>query len=215
LIVAGLMSAAGGFGVLLKQILIWRVSIKWYALALLGPLVLVLLATLLYIVAGGVNPAQWLTVPAANNIGGLIGPLIAGSVGEELGWRGFAQRLLQKRYNLLWASIIVGLLWATWHSWPLFAPGGTAHVDALVVLETYVRLIATAIIYGWMYVRTGGSILLVMLVHAGHNIAVDLISPTLLTTVTMPLLITCLYAVAAIALVVARPGHFFHQTKTR
>lgn len=210
LFVTWLIPTAGGLSALLKQMLVWRASIKWYALALIGPLVLVLVATFLYVLVGGAKPSQWLALPTAGAIGGLVGPLIAGSL-EELGWRGFAQRLLQKRYNLLWASVIVGVLWATWHSWPIFAPGGAEHAGTLDVLETYVRLIATAVIYGWMYVRTGGSLLLVMLAHAGHNIAIDLLPASLLATVAMPLLITCLYAVAAIALVVARPAHFFRQ----
>ncbi len=34
--------------------------------------------------------------------------LFAGSLGEELGWRGFVQNHLQKRHSPLKASIIVG-----------------------------------------------------------------------------------------------------------
>ncbi len=37
--------------------------------------------------------------------------LFAGSLGEELGWRGFVQNHLQKRYSPLKASIIVGFWW--------------------------------------------------------------------------------------------------------
>lgn len=215
LLVTWLIPAAGGLRPLLKQMFIWRVSIGWYALALLGPLIVVLVATLLYVLAGGASPSQWLALPTAGAMGGLIGPLIAGSIGEEFGWRGFAQRLLQKRHSLLWASVIVGVLWATWHLWPVFAPRGTEYASALDVLETYVRLIATAVIYGWIYVRTGGSLLLVMLAHAGHNIAVDLVPAALLDTVAMPLLIACLYAAAAMVLVAARPAHFSAVTKTQ
>lgn len=201
------LSGAGGIGALLKQMLIWRVSLKWYALALCGPLVLMAVAIFLYMATGGDVSAGWFTVPAGAAIGGLIGPLIAGSIGEEIGWRGFAQPLLQKRYNLLWACLIIGVLWATWHSWPFFAPGGAG--DALTIIETYVRLIATAVIYGWIYVRTGGSLLLVMLAHAGHNIAVDLITPSLLSTTTVPLLIVILYALAAMVLIATQQRQFF------
>lgn len=192
---------------LLKQILVWRVNIGWYLLVLLGPLVLVLLATFLFVLTGGTAPSQILAAPA---VGSLIGPLIAGSLGEEIGWRGFAQNLLQKRHNVLVASLIVGVLWATWHSWPVFVSG--SDVSGLDVAETYIRLVSTAVIYGWIYVRTG-SLLLVMLAHAGHNIAIDLLPAALLDTTTMPLLITGLYTAAAIALVAARPTHFLRQVK--
>lgn len=207
-VLAAGVPGAGGLGTLLKQMLIWRVSLKWYALALLGPLVLVAVAIFLYMVAGGDMSSGWFALPA---IGSLIGPLIAGSLGEELGWRGFAQRLLQKRYSLLGACLIVGVLWATWHLWPIFAPGGAEYADALTIMETYVRLIATAILYGWIYVRTGGSVLLVMLAHAGHNLAIDLIAPSLLATTAIPLLIAGLYALAAAVLLAARPAQFFRQ----
>lgn len=60
------------------------------------------------------------------------------------------------------------------------------------------RLISIAVIYGWIYNKTRGSLLLVMLAHAGHNIAVDLLpSPTK----EAALLLACLYLAAAIAVV--------------
>ena len=187
---------------LFKQVLVWRVSLNWYLLALLGPLVLVLLATLLFVLTGGSVSSQILVMPAASALGSLIGPLIAGSLGEEIGWRGFAQNLLQKRHNVLVASLIVGVLWATWHSWPLLVPG--SDVGGLDVAETYIRLVATAVIYGWMYMRTG-SLLLIMLAHAGHNIAIDLLPAAVLHTTAMPLIIALLYLTAAATLVVVRP----------
>ena len=209
--IAGFVPGAGGAKALLKQAVIWRVSFVWYALALLGPLALVLFATLLYKLFGGAVPATVLASPGPS----VLGPLIAGALGEEFGWRGFAQRLLNQRLNLLWASLIVGVLWATWHSWPALAPGGHVHAGALEVFETYLRLVPTAVIYGWIYVRTGGSVLLVMLAHVGHNIAVDLLSAALLNTTGMPFTIALLYFVIAVILVVARPADFFGPRKVQ
>jgi membrane protease YdiL (CAAX protease family) len=36
-------------------------------------------------------------------------------IGEELGWRGYALPRLQARFGPLWASLMVGLLWAGFH----------------------------------------------------------------------------------------------------
>lgn len=84
LLALGWAQGRQGMGQLLQQMLVWRVHIGWYVVSFLGPLALVLIATALYVVFGGSAPAQWLAVPAAGDIGGLIGPLIAGSIGEEL-----------------------------------------------------------------------------------------------------------------------------------
>jgi hypothetical protein len=43
-----------------------------------------------------------------------------------------------------------------------------------VIVTQYLRLIATAVIYAWVYNSTKGSLFLVMVAHAGHNITVDL-----------------------------------------
>jgi uncharacterized protein len=41
------------------------------------------------------------------------------AAGEELGWQGYAIDRLQKRWNALEASLMVGAVWAIWHIVPL------------------------------------------------------------------------------------------------
>ena len=43
-----------------------------------------------------------------------------------------------------------------------------------MIVTQYLRLIATAVIYAWIYNSTKGSLFLVMVAHAAHNITVDL-----------------------------------------
>jgi membrane protease YdiL (CAAX protease family) len=166
-------------GPVMRQIKNWRVGVGWYALALIGPIGLFLLVDLIHIVRGGTLPKPWLSFPSPSDFGpsGLvwfIARLILGSVGEEPAWRGFAQPRLQERYGALTASILVGLIWSTWHSWLVITPHSPMTLtDVLVV--TYLRLTATAVIYAWMYNSTKQSLLLLMVAHSGHNIAGTLI----------------------------------------
>lgn len=39
----------------------------------------------------------------------------AGSIGEEVGWRGFLQPALETKMHRLWACVLIGILWAAWH----------------------------------------------------------------------------------------------------
>ncbi|WP_165422824.1 CPBP family intramembrane glutamic endopeptidase [Ktedonosporobacter rubrisoli] len=207
LAIASLWFGVRGIRSLLRPIGKWKVGWQWYALVLLGPLVLMFLAHIISSPLGIAQPQPWVVIPA---LGSTLGPLIAGSLGEEIGWRGFAQPLLQKRYSMFWASIIIGILWSTWHLWPILAPNGPVHITPPDVVQTYVRLISTAVIYGWIYNKTGGSLLLVMLAHAGHNIADDILPPAAEGTA---LIMAFLYLVAAIAVVLTIRAQIFSRPK--
>lgn len=191
LITTAVFHGRAGLGKLLRPILKWRVNFGWYAGALLGPMLLIVLANLVFMLAGG-RPA-WSDFFDIGAVAAGFGAIIAGCLGEEIGWRGFAQPLLQKRTSLLVAAVIVGIIWASWHLWPILAPGGSNHLVAADITQTYLRLISTAVIYAWIYQRTA-SLLLVMLAHAGHNVAVDLLP---VQSDTLALLIAAGYAVIA------------------
>lgn len=188
----------------LKQLLLpivqWKASWLCYLVALLLPFVIVGLAHLLDRATGAETNAPW--IDGSIIVTG-IGAIIAGCFGEEIGWRGLAQRLLEKRFAVFWASIIVGLLWATWHNWTLLAPHGMDGQWFADALLTYIRLVPTAVIYGWLFTVSKGSLFIVMLAHAAHNIAVDLFATSdgsLLLTALIAggyLVAGCIVAVAA------------------
>jgi len=177
LLVAGLFPGGGGARSLLRQVRTWRTRIAWYAIAVLGPSVLFLLDEAVNLALGGAPPQHWIVLPGLSGFfpGSLffsVMGVLAGTIGEEVGWRGFAQPRLQKRYGALKASILVGLVWGTFHLWILPICHCMSVTDVLVT--QYFRLIATAVIYAWIYNSTKGSLFLVMVAHAAHNITVDL-----------------------------------------
>lgn len=196
------VTSGGGLAALLRQFARWRVGIGWYAAVLIGPVALMLAASAAVVLGGAPSPAAWMVLPGAASLPALVGPLIAGSLGEEPGWRGFAQRRLQQGGGLLLAAITVGALWSCWHLWPLLTSAGRASLTAADVGETFVRLISTSVIYAWLYHRTNGSLPIVMLAHAGHNIAIDMMAPAVADVPATGAVIAGLYLAVALGVVI-------------
>jgi len=170
-----LVPGSGGVRQLLTPAVRWRVHPIWYVIASLGPVGLFLFGDVIRSVLGLEIPAAWLALPSASALVFLAGALIAGSFGEEVGWRGLAQPRLQLRHGALPAAIIVGLVWSVWHLWPVVTPGGFGLTGVDGVILTFVRLTATSVVYAWLLNRTRGSLLIVMLAHAGHNVAAQVV----------------------------------------
>jgi len=128
ILVAWRMPGAGGARSLFRQFRHWRVHPIWYLIALLLPIPILLAADVIWMALGR-QSLVWLTVPGA--IPFTIGAALVPPLGEEFGWRGFAQPRLQRRLGALWAAVIVGILWSTWHIWPVFVPGGLETVPSV------------------------------------------------------------------------------------
>lgn len=175
LLVAGFYPGAGGIRSITRQVKIWRVPFIWYLIALIMPIVLLLLGEAFSAVWRGAVPSHWMILPGLSGPGGLYFVIFGSLLAEEPGWRGFAQPRLQMRYGALTASILIGLLWSTWHLWYVITPGGFANLTGTDAAATYLRLTATAVVYAWMYNNTNGSLLVAMLAHLGHNLAASLI----------------------------------------
>ena len=94
--------------------------------------------------------------------------LIRGPLGEELGWRGFLQNELNKRFPLLKSSLIVGVIWALWHL-PLWFVSGFEGTNLLLyILFFIVGLISFSVIMGYVYSR-GGNLLYPIVLHQMLN----------------------------------------------
>jgi len=96
--------------------------------------------------------------------------VIVGVLGGGLGWRGYALPHLQHRFSPLVASLIRAALWALWHL-PMFFV--IANYRAFGVVESIGFVFALscgAIVLTWLYNRSGGSILLVVVYHGVLNV---------------------------------------------
>ncbi|WP_255195249.1 CPBP family intramembrane glutamic endopeptidase [Halorarius litoreus] len=150
----------------LRSNLRYRIPLRWYALALVLPLVFIVVASVGYVTvfdgayALGDVPPLWL-FPL-----GLALTFFLGGGQEELGWRGFAQPALQDGLSAFSASLLVGVVWFVWHVPLFFVPGSSQ--AGVPMLPYAVGVVATAVVLTWLYNATG-SLLVPWLYHASVN----------------------------------------------
>lgn len=153
---------------------IWFIPIFLLMPAIVG------FSLLLAVLSGEPTPSMpvlsqpWIIIPAFFYI-----LFFGGPVAEEFGWRGYALDRLQKQYNALLSSIILGIIWGLWHL-PLFFMKGQEIYQNVPILGFIFGTILLSILFTWIYNNTGRSILAVILFHTMGNLS-HFIFPTMAT----------------------------------
>jgi membrane protease YdiL (CAAX protease family) len=161
-----------GVASLLRRMVLVKVGIRWYLVALLLPLVAYVLPLLL--LGGSALVSSLLSVQGAITLLlylllSIIGMVIATPLGEEPGWRGFALPRLQEQYGSLRGSLLLGLLWGLWHL-PLFLTTWEKPYESpLGLLLFLVQSISFTVVLTWLFNNTRGSIFLAMLCHSAYG----------------------------------------------
>lgn len=157
----------------------WRVGWRWYGI-MLGLLGSLFAPIIVYGLVKGPLP----TVGQVSTVLIWLAPMFfytfLASGMEEPGWRGYLLPSLQTRMSAKRASVIVAIVWGIWH-WPVFlpiymsalsSPGGVpqAVITVLVQLALYTvgSMMSEALIYTWLYNRTGSAFLCIIY-HVLHN----------------------------------------------
>lgn len=161
LVVVGVTEGRPGVRRLLWSLAVWRVGFVPWAVAIGLPIALSAVAALVGAVgAGSVQLSFSPIAPVSVVLFGLV-------VGEELGWRGFAQPALERSRGVVGAAVIVGILWGFWHL-PLFymdgTPQRTVPFGAFLVFTAAFSVVAARLGH-----RSGGSVLLATVFHGTFN----------------------------------------------
>jgi membrane protease YdiL (CAAX protease family) len=90
------------------------------------------------------------------------------STSEEIGWRGYALPRLAARFGLRRASLILGLIWATWHLPLFFSTSTNPYRQSFPMYALSVT--AISVVFAWLYDKTNGSLLLAALLHTSMNV---------------------------------------------
>lgn len=174
LIVTALTKGGAGVRDLFSRVFKFRVEFRYYAFAVLTPVGLFVMAYLAnYIVAGAwpdlglLGEADYL--PPLGPLGALGVWSLTYGFGEETGWRGFALPHLQKNRSAASATLILALLWATWHFPAFFFRDTYVELGALGFPAFAFMMIFTTMVITWLYNSTGGSVWIVIVFHAMFN----------------------------------------------
>lgn len=156
---------------LLRQVFEWRVGARWYVFAIGYMPAVKLSVALVHRVATGAWPRfgqeSWYIMAAAIAVSTWV------QAGEEIGWRGYALPRLSERFGLAPASVILGIIWASWHLPLFFVPQSDTFRQSFPLYLLQVTAVSVAL--AWLYWRTEGSLLLVMLLHATVNNTKDIV----------------------------------------
>jgi len=184
LVALALTARAGGRAAtqaLLRQIFERPVGARWYVFAGGYMAAIKLAAALLHRLATGAWPPfgqeAWYIMAVATVVSTPV------QAGEEIGWRGYALPRLARHLGLAPASVVLGVIWACWHLPVFFIPDTDKYGQSFPMYLLSVTALSVAM--AWLYWRTNGSLLLVMLMHAAINSTKDIV-PSAASAATNP-----------------------------
>jgi membrane protease YdiL (CAAX protease family) len=154
---------SGAVGRLLRQVRVRPSNPGWY-LVMLVPVGAYLAVDAIAVALG--EPADDVfgsVFPAV-----LIVPLVVlvPAFAEEIGWRGFALPRTLTAMSPLRAALVLGIPWALIHV-PLYLPGQMNAGSSVWSMVT--QVISFSVVLTWIYIGTGGSVLMTGLFHTLLN----------------------------------------------
>lgn len=179
LMVTGISQGKPGLRNILKSLINWKTSAWSYLFA-------IFFIIIVYVSTAGIT---YLIDPALLKFGKLPGlpeaviylfiiAVLGGPLGEEIGWRGFLQPKLLKRFTPLTASVIIAFIWLLWHI-PLFWLEGAAQSGGSIGYFG-LSVFAMAFLFTLLYLKSKGSLLLAIIFHTMINYVSAFIMPTIL-----------------------------------
>jgi membrane protease YdiL (CAAX protease family) len=145
---------------------------------------------------------SWLSL-----VGILFGKFIS-ATGEEIGWRGFFQPSLDKKYSKIISSVIVGIIWGLWHT-------NNYNFGLLFMCLFILNTISISIIIECLLKNTQYNIIISSIFHTAINIFAGVFYLGIMENylIVICLIMSIIWAIPAIIVVLCEKKYFFIKTK--
>ena len=177
LIMAFRVDGRAGLQDMWKRFLQFNLGIRWYLAAIAFPVLVQSGSALIFKLQGGEFARPEVVDQPGMLAAIIISILIGGPISEEFGWRGFAQDRFQERWGQVKGSIILGFVWAIWHTILFFVPGaGQQETGSLAVMVPYVIMVVSmAVLIAILYNNTNRSIWGAVFCHFTVNLGANVL----------------------------------------
>jgi membrane protease YdiL (CAAX protease family) len=208
----------------LKSVFKWRIPVRWYLIG--GILINFLFVALhigLYLLLGGSlllanGDIPWYGYLLIFPVSVFLGFPFGSGLGEEAGWRGFALPKLLECFLPVTASVILGVVWGLWHIPVLLMSTWEGATQGILL---FVYVIPLSMIMTWVYCRSRGSAIPVMLMHTGGNLYGSMLTSSLILETVLvdspgldfTILKTIYYTVVAVLLLIVTNGRLGYSVE--
>jgi uncharacterized protein len=169
--ICGAAGAPASPGSLVQRLLHWRVHPVWYVVAIVLPFAvrgLAIAATsTLQSAPGALLPRPAEAIARILVLMVLLVPF------EEVGWRGYALPILQRKRSPLASSVILGGIWGLWHlplAWACVGHQQSSNPWSYM-LWFLATILPVSCLMTWLFNRTGESVFIASLFHIAINTA--------------------------------------------
>lgn len=134
-----------------------------------------------------------------------LGVTLLGAFGEELGWRGYLQRIVEGKVNVLMASLLVGVLWGLWHVW-------NYQYGPIYLLFFVLSTMAYSVIMAWLLQGTDYNVVIAGLFHFTVNVGFYILKGAP-RDLRLMMLIGLVWVVVAVVIIVLNRKYFLSPHK--
>ena len=162
-----LADGQAGWAELWRRALAWRQPPAWIAAAILLPAACVLLPI---VVADLMVPEAYSAAPITAANRAVLGGVFLFAFLEELGWTGYAMPRILRHSTALSAALVIGFVQGIYHLPVLLLGASPLSIASGVLIAMAFRVLMT-----WIYLPTGGSVVIAALFHGSLNAVSSLV----------------------------------------